>query len=180
MAVIALAVFGVAVIFGLVAFVAWRYQRVPADKVLVVYGRIDGETSAKLFHGGGALVLPIVQGHAWLDMTPFAIDAAPRGVETADGQEVTVSLSATVAISRTPGVTENAAERLLHQSADAVSALATDLATAAVHQAVNGLPTAAALRTAGLRDALDSVLADHLRQVGLEALRFEVPAEPVG
>lgn len=67
MAIIVLVIFGVSTLLGMVAFVAWRYQRVPTDRVLVVYGRLADGSGAQLFHAGGALVLPIVQGHAWLD-----------------------------------------------------------------------------------------------------------------
>ena len=51
------------VILILTTFFAFsaRYKRCPSDRILVVYGKIEGGRSAKCLHGGGTFIWPIVQ-----------------------------------------------------------------------------------------------------------------------
>ena len=73
MAVVAIAV------FGLIVAMVKRYKRCPSDKLLVIYGKTGkkdtGEAcTAKVTHGGGQFVWPIIQDYQFLDLKPIAID----------------------------------------------------------------------------------------------------------
>lgn len=57
-----------------------RYRRCKPNQVLVVYGKTGGEKkSAKLYHGGAAFVLPIIQSYDILSMEPMQIDCRLTG-----------------------------------------------------------------------------------------------------
>src|SRR5690625_7870729 len=49
-----------------------RYKRCPSDKILVIYGK-TGRGSAKTLAGGAACVWPVIQGDAYLDLSPISI-----------------------------------------------------------------------------------------------------------
>ena len=55
-----------------ILFLASRYKRCPSDQILVVYGRVGGQ-SARCIHGGGALVWPLIQDSEYLSLTPITI-----------------------------------------------------------------------------------------------------------
>jgi flotillin len=127
MAIIILVIGIVAFIFLGIMFVASRYQRCPSDRILVVYGRTASQASSTTYHGGGALVLPIVQGYAWLDLTPIPIDINLQGALSQQNIRVNTPATFTVGVSKEPGVVENAAERLLNQDRQQIEALARDI-----------------------------------------------------
>jgi len=51
----------VILLFSTVLFLAGRYKRCPSDKILVIYGKVDEGRSSRCMHGGGALILPLIQ-----------------------------------------------------------------------------------------------------------------------
>src|SRR5690554_1104018 len=74
----------ITVIISIIAFIILvalvsRYRRCPADKVLVVYGKVgkgdEGDRrSARCIHEDGRLVWPIIQDYQYLDLKPMSID----------------------------------------------------------------------------------------------------------
>ena len=57
------AILAVVVILTVIGILS-RYRKCKPDEVLVVYGKTGGEKkSAKLYHGGAAFVLPIIQSY---------------------------------------------------------------------------------------------------------------------
>lgn len=44
-------------VLGAITFAASRYKRCPSNKVIVVYGKVQGSGTAKCVHGGGVFVL---------------------------------------------------------------------------------------------------------------------------
>lgn len=106
-----------------------RYKRCPPDRILVVYGKIgkQGGQSANCYHGGGAFVWPVIQDHAFLDLTPIPIDIALQGALSQQNIRVNTPATFMVGISTEPGVTGNAAERLLGQSLAQIRELAKDI-----------------------------------------------------
>ena len=52
------------VLLGLfvLVYVPTRYKRCPSNRVLVVYGKVGGQQAAKCMHGGGAFIIPLIQG----------------------------------------------------------------------------------------------------------------------
>ena len=128
MAVIALAGGLFAIFLIALLWISSRYKRCPSDRVLVVYGRVGGDgESARCLHGGGALVWPIVQGYAYLDLTPIPIEIKLQGALSQQNIRVNTPATFTVGISTEPGVMQNAAERLLGLSLLDIENLARDI-----------------------------------------------------
>ena len=113
----------------LISFAA-RYKRCPSDKILVVYGKIGGKgasASAKCIHGGATFVWPVIQDHAFLDLTPIPIDIKLEGALSQQNIRVNTPSTFTVGISTEPGVMQNAAERLLGLTLQHIQELARDI-----------------------------------------------------
>ena len=128
MAIIALVVGLVAILLIALLWVASRYKRCPSDRILVIYGRVGGEgASARCLHGGGALVWPVIQGYAFLDLTPISIDIKLQGALSQQNIRVNTPATFTVGVSTEPGVMQNAAERMLGMSLTEVENLARDI-----------------------------------------------------
>ncbi len=125
---------GVLVFFTtIIVFASW-YKRCPSDRILVVYGKIGGGAttttrgfSARCYHGGGAMVWPIVQGYQYLELTPIPIDIKLEGALSQQNIRVNTPSTFTIGISTDPGVMENAAERLLGLNLNEVRDLAKDI-----------------------------------------------------
>lgn len=109
-----------------------RYKKCPSDKIMVIYGKIgknsDGTTrSAKCIHGGAAFVIPVIQAHAFLDLTPISISVDLRNALSKQNIRVDVPSRFTVGISTESGIMQNAAERLLGLSLSEIQELAKDI-----------------------------------------------------
>lgn len=113
-------------IFLIIVSFLRRYKRCPSDRVLVVYGKVGGE-SARCIHGGAAFVWPVFQDYAFLDLTPISIEVNLTNALSKQNIRVDVPSRFTVGISTEPGVMENAAERLLGQAKDSIHDLAKDI-----------------------------------------------------
>jgi len=128
MAVIALAGGIFAILLIALLWISSRFKRCPSDRILVVYGRVGGEgQSARCLHGGGTMVWPIVQGYAYLDLTPIPIEIKLQGALSQQNIRVNTPATFTVGISTEPGVMQNAAERLLGLSLLDIENLARDI-----------------------------------------------------
>ena len=114
-------------VFATLAFFASRYKRCPSDRILVVYGKIGGNKSARCVHGGASFVWPVIQDYAYLSLTPMPIDIQLRGALSQQNIRVNTPSTFTVGISTEPGVMENAAERLLGQTQPQIQELAKDI-----------------------------------------------------
>ncbi len=66
LAVVFLFVFIVAVIRSL-------YKRCPSNRILVIYGKVGAGKAARCKHGGGALIIPLIQSYAYLTLEPLVI-----------------------------------------------------------------------------------------------------------
>ncbi len=114
-------------VFATLAFFASRYKRCPSDRILVVFGKVGGNKSAKCVHGGASFVWPVIQDYAYLSLTPMPIDIQLRGALSQQNIRVNTPSTFTVGISTEPGVMENAAERLLGQTQPQIQELAKDI-----------------------------------------------------
>ncbi len=118
-----------AVILIIVVFVysiTKRYKRCPSDRILVVYGKTGGG-SAKCIHGGGAFIWPIIQDYEYLDLTPISMEVMLTNALSKQNIRVNVPSRFTIGISTEPTVMQNAAERLLGLSGDAIRDLAQEI-----------------------------------------------------
>ena len=120
---------GIAAIgFFALIWVSSRYKRCPSNRVLVIYGRHGGEgTSSRCVHGGGAMVWPIVQQYAWLDLEPIPIAIDLQGALSKQNIRVNTPSSFTVSISTEHTTMQNAAERLLGMGRQPIEDLARDI-----------------------------------------------------
>lgn len=119
-----------AAIFILVVFffsMVRRYKRCPSDRILVVYGKTGGGLSAKCIHGGASFIWPIIQDYEFLDLTPMSIEVNLTNALSKQNIRVNVPSRFTIGISTEPSVMQNAAERLLGLSLDAVQDLAQEI-----------------------------------------------------
>ena len=134
----------IAILIGLaaIAFFAFfftfkaRYKRCPSDQLLVVYGRVKGkgkrdgvdvQVSAKVFHGGGVFVWPIVQDYKFLPLKPMSFEVDLRSALSNQNIRVNVPSTYTVAISSEEEFKINAAERMLGFQDSQIINLAQDI-----------------------------------------------------
>ncbi len=109
-----LAILAAVVIFATVLlYLGSRYRRCPSDKILVIYGKVGQGQSAHCIHGGGKLILPLVQDYAYLSLTPMTIGIPLQNALSLQNIRINVPSTFTVGISTNPEIMNNAAERLL-------------------------------------------------------------------
>jgi len=104
-----------------------RYKRCPSDRILVVYGKTGGGQSAKCIHGGASFIWPIIQDYEFLDLTPMSIEVNLTNALSKQNIRVNVPSRFTIGISTEPSVMQNAAERLLGLTLEAVKDLAQEI-----------------------------------------------------
>ncbi|MCU0662482.1 MAG: SPFH domain-containing protein [Myxococcota bacterium] len=110
-----------------ILYLASRYKRCPSDKILVVYGKVGAGQSARCIHGGGALIVPLFQDHAYLSLTPMTINIDLQNALSMQNIRVNVPSTFTVGISTDPSIMTNAAERLLGLTFNHIEAMAREI-----------------------------------------------------
>ena len=113
--------------FLFLLFFLSRYKRCPSDKILVVYGKTEGNVSAKCYAGGATFVWPVIQDYRFLDLTPLSIDVNLQDALSKQNIRVSVPAQFTVGISNKPHLMIAAAERLLALGRADISSLAHDI-----------------------------------------------------
>ena len=103
------------------------YKKCPSDKIMVIYGRVEGQKSSRCMHGGAAFVWPIFQSYMFLDLTPFSLSIDLRNALSRENIRINVPSSFTVAISTEPAIMQIAAERLLGKELRYIMNLAQDI-----------------------------------------------------
>jgi flotillin len=115
------------VLGGLALMLVNRYVRCPANKILVISGRVGGEGAARCISGGGTLVWPVIQEYAFLDLDPLRIDVKLPDALSLENIRISVPSVFTVAIGIEEAVRQNAAIRLLNLTHPQVEATARDI-----------------------------------------------------
>lgn len=171
-------IFGVGIGLLIVMMGLWlitRYKRCPSDKILVIYGKTNAQTSAKCLAGGAAFVWPVIQDYEYLDLSPISIDVDLRGALSKQNIRVNVPSRFTVGISKRPGIMENAAERLLGKHDDEIQAIAKDIIFGQLRLVV------ATMDIEEINSDRDKFLANvsanvenELRKIGLELINVNV------
>lgn len=113
--------------FSILFFLAKLYRRCASNKILVVYGRVGENKTVQCYHGGGTFVWPLIQGCAFLDLTPRTIHIPLKGALSHQNIRVNVPSTFTVAIGVTPDVMNNAAVRLLDLDNRGIDSMATEI-----------------------------------------------------
>lgn len=153
-----------ALVGGLVVLFVSRYRRCPANKVLVISGRVSGGTAARVISGGGAFVWPVMQEYAYLDLTPIQIDIPLKDALSAENIRVAVPSVFTVAIGTDAETQQNAAARLLSIANDppAIKRQAQDIIFGQLRQIIASMRIEEINRD---RDALLTRIQTHLSPV---------------
>lgn len=122
------ALMGAAIIlFSLLVFFASRFKRCPSDKILVIFGKVGEGQSAKCIHGGGALVMPLIQDCAFLSLTPLTININLQNALSKQNIRISVPSTFTVGISTDPFIMTVAAERLLGLTSGQIESMAREI-----------------------------------------------------
>ena len=119
-----------------------RYRKCPSNKMLVVFGSTgkskDGALSpAKVLHGGGTFVWPVIQDYAYIDVTPIQISTKAQNILSAQNINVSFPVNLTVAIDTSnPQMMQNAASRLLGMDSKGLLTLLTNNLLGGLRQVV--------------------------------------------
>lgn len=96
-----------------------RYRKCPSDQLLVVFGKVGGKSSAKIYPGGGVFVWPVIQDYKIMSLKPFQITSEVVGPDS--GMIKThVNVALTTAISQETATQQNAAARFLSAGANEI------------------------------------------------------------
>jgi flotillin len=165
----------VLVVFWTAMFFVSRYRRCPANKLLVISGRVSGGESAKCISGGGAMVWPVIQEYDYLSLEPIQIDIPLKDALSFENIRVSVPSVFTVAIGTEPEVRQNAAVRLLKLTFDQIKRQAQDIIFGQLRQVIASMRIEEINRD---RDAflhnIQTSLEPELKKLGLVLLNVNI------
>jgi flotillin len=127
---------GVLVLFSLLVLFISRYKRCPANRVLVISGRVGGGKSAKTLSGGGAFVWPVIQQYDYLSLLPITVEVNLTDALSFENIRVRVPSVFTVAIGHTEEMQQNAAMRLLGLTEPEIKSQAADIIFGQMRQVI--------------------------------------------
>ena len=158
----------------LVMFVS-RYKRCPANRVLVISGRVGGDQAAKCISGGGAFVWPVIQEFDYLSLEPIQIDIPLKDALSFENIRVSVPSVFTVAIGADEHVRQNAAMRLLKLDQAQIKRQAQDIIFGQLRQVIASMRIEEINRD---RDAflakIQNSLEPELRKIGLVLINVNI------
>lgn len=162
-------------LFSTIYFLVKLYRRCPSNKVLVVYGRVAGRKTVQCYHGGGTFIWPLIQGYAFLDLTPRTIHIPLKGALSHQNIRVNVPSTFTVAVGLTPDVMNNAAVRMLDLGHKEIESMATEIIIGQLRL------TVASLRIEEINqdrerflDAIKKNIEPELHKIGLTLLNVNI------
>lgn len=162
---------------GILLTIIKRYQVVPSDKVIVVFGMIGGndKSSAKCKHGGVVFVWPLIQACEYLSLTPMTIEIPLKGALSRQNIRVNVPSRFTIGVSVDPEGMQNAAVRLLGLSQSAIQDNATDIILGQLRAtiATMDIEQINADRETFERKIMDNVETE-LRKIGLQLINVNI------
>ncbi len=167
-------------VFALVIAVLAYYKKCPSDKILVIFGMIgkssEGQKrTAKCVHGGAAFIWPIIQDFKWLSLIPMQIDIDLRGALSKQNIRVNIPASFTIAISNSPTIMQNAAERLLDLNTSQIEQQAEDIIFGQLRQviATMSIEDINADRDKFIENVTDN-LGIELNKIGLDLINVNI------
>lgn len=104
-----------------------HYHRCPSNRILAVFGKVQGNNSVKCYHGGGVFVWPIIQDYAYIDLTPMTLHIPLKSALSLQNIRINVPSTFTVAVDTTPEAMTNAAIRLLGLSRKDIELMASEI-----------------------------------------------------
>lgn len=124
------------VLFSFILLIVNRYKRCPSNRVMVIYGKTGGGNAAQCVHGGAAMVWPLIQDYAYLNLDPIQIEVPLKGALSMENIRVNVPSVFTVAIGTDPATMQNAAIRLLGLGTDDIKQQAGDIIFGQLRQVI--------------------------------------------
>lgn len=162
-------------LFGFIAFLASRYRRCPANRILVISGRVGTGNAARCLSGGGAFVWPVIQEYDYLTLEPIQIDIPLRDALSFENIRLNVPSVFTVAIGTEPDVRQNAAVRLLRLDPQQIKRQAQDMIFGQLRQVIASMRIEEINRD---RDAflqhIQKSLEPELKKIGLVLLNVNI------
>jgi len=120
-------------------YVVSLYKRCPANKILVIYGKIDGGRSAKCIYGGGAFVLPIIQSWKLMSTSPIRIEVNLNNALSKQNTRINLTGTFKIAISTEEALMTNAAKYLLGLREKEIKEQAHDIIIGQLRLAISSL-----------------------------------------
>jgi flotillin len=171
----AIAFLAVVVVASLVSLFVSRYKRCPANRILVISGRVSGGESARCISGGGAFVWPVIQEAAYLDLEPIQIDIPLRDALSFENIRVAVPSVFTVAVGTEAEVRQNAAIRLLGLGHEQIKAQARDIIFGQLRQVIASMRIEEINRDRdGFLHRVQASLEPELKKIGLVLINVNI------
>lgn len=163
------------VLGSLVTLFVRRYKRCPANKVLVISGRVGRGQSARVLSGGGAFVWPVIQEYAFLDLTPLQIDINLTDALSLENIRVKVPSQVTVAVGDVSDYQQNAALRILNLRSDEIKELASNIIFGQMRQVIASMRIEDINRDRdGFRANIEHALEPELMKIGLKLINVNI------
>lgn len=90
------------------------YKKCPPDEILIKYGKVgNGNKSAKIIHGNGAFVIPIIQAYTTMSLRPIQFNLDIKEAAAKGMIRTNVPTNVAVVVSKDPALQQVAVERLL-------------------------------------------------------------------
>lgn len=156
-------------------FVASQYKRCASNQILVICGKVKGGKSSKCIHGGGVLVIPLIQDYTYMSLEPIAIGIDLKGALSKKNIRVNVPSTFSVGISTRQEIMTSAAERLLGLREDEISKKASDIIFGQLRQVIATMTIEEinADRDKFIREVTESV-GSELAKIGLEVINVNI------
>jgi flotillin len=169
------AVLAAVLLFGIILLFVSRYKRCPANRVLVISGRVGAGNAAKCISGGGAFVWPVIQEYAYLSLEPIQIDIPLKDALSFENIRVSVPSVFTVAIGTEPELRQSAAIRLLNLDQAQIRRQAQDIIFGQLRQVIASMKIEEINRD---RDAflghIQGALISELKKIGLVLINVNI------
>jgi len=163
------------IMIAIAGFIVMRYRRCGPNQLMVIYGRVAGDRAAKVLHGGGTFVWPVVQDYAYLSLDPLIVDIDLPGLLTKDERRIDFSATVTAGISSDPEIMYNAAERLIGLDTDAVRAVAREVIIGQFKRAISTLAAEQISKdNEAFLDQVKDIVNSDLNRVGMDILGVNV------
>jgi flotillin len=162
-------------LMGILFVFVSRYKRCPANKVMVISGRVGSGMSARVLSGGGAFVWPVLQEFEFLDLTPHQINIALTDALSLENIRVRVPSQVTVAIGDTPEFQHNAALRLLNLPSKQINELAANIIFGQMRQVIASMKIEDINRDRDqFRSNIEHALDPELKKIGLKLINVNI------
>lgn len=162
-------------LFSLVIAFARRYKRCPSNRVLVVYGRSKDGRVSRTLHGGGTLVLPLLEDFEYLALDPMQIEIPLEGALSSENIRVSVPSVFTVAIGTDEEAMSNAAIRLLGLKSADIMKQAEDIIFGQLRQVIASMAIEEINKDRDVfLEKVQSALEPELKKIGLVLINVNI------